>query len=104
VLNLRVFGCLAYVHVQKDQRRGLVPHTKKCVFLGYPQDYPGWLFWNPVMKKTIISDRADFDERYFPGNTANIPDAVYAPAPVPSLYTPTDNEEINLRILSTTAR
>jgi len=39
---------------------------EKCVFIGYPQGYKGWKFYNPTTKKTIISERADFDERYFP--------------------------------------
>jgi hypothetical protein len=83
-----VFGSTAYVHIQKDQRHGLSSHIKKCVFLGYPQEYPGWLFWHPETKKEVISDRTDFDERYFLGNTTKIPDATPTPAPVPSVYTP----------------
>ncbi|OJA20713.1 hypothetical protein AZE42_13717 [Rhizopogon vesiculosus] len=37
-----------------------------CVFIGYPQGYKGWKFYNPTSKKTVIAERADFDERYFP--------------------------------------
>ncbi|SJL19090.1 uncharacterized protein ARMOST_22698 [Armillaria ostoyae] len=36
VSNLWVFGCLAYVHVKKNKRRGLQPRTMKCIFVGYP--------------------------------------------------------------------
>jgi hypothetical protein len=39
---------------------------EKCVFIGYPQGYKGWKFYNPTTKKTVICERADFDERYFP--------------------------------------
>jgi len=39
---------------------------EKCVFLGYPEGYKGWKFYNPTSKHTLISERADFDERYFP--------------------------------------
>jgi hypothetical protein len=28
--------------------------------------YKGWKFYNPTTKKTVIAERADFDERYFP--------------------------------------
>ena len=38
----------------------------KCVFIGYPQGYKGWKFYNPTMKKVVISERADFDKKYFP--------------------------------------
>src|ERR1700712_3703123 len=65
VSHLRVWGCTAYVHVQKDKRPGLGSHMEKCVFIGYPQGYKGWKFYNPTSKKTVISERADFDERYF---------------------------------------
>jgi len=39
---------------------------EKCIFLGYPEGYKGWKFYNPTSKRTLISERADFDERYFP--------------------------------------
>jgi hypothetical protein len=76
VSHLRVFGCTAYVHVQKDQRTGLGSHTQKCVFIGYPPDYKGWKFYNPLTKKVFISKDAVFDERLLPGLSK-------AAAPVP---------------------
>ena len=36
VSNLRIFGSLAYVHVQKDKRGPFGSHFEKCIFLGYP--------------------------------------------------------------------
>jgi hypothetical protein len=41
VSHLRVWGCLAYVHVQKDKRKSLQSHMKKCIFVGYPPGYKG---------------------------------------------------------------
>lgn len=67
VSNLRIWGCQAYVFVQKDKRRSLEPHMEKCVFVGYPSGYKGWKFYNPTTRKFIISERAEFDERVFPG-------------------------------------
>src|SRR6202789_3814860 len=67
VSHLRVWGCTAYVHVQKDKRTGIGSHMEKCVFVGYPDGYKGWTFYNPTTKRTVISERAEFDERYFPG-------------------------------------
>jgi hypothetical protein len=67
VKHMRVFGCRAYVHVQKDQRRALESHTQKCIFVGYPSDRAGWMFWDPSSRKVIYSDSAIFDEREFPG-------------------------------------
>ena len=65
--NLRVWGCSAYVHVQKDKRTGIGSHMEKCIFIGYPDGYKAWKFYNPVTRRIVISERAEFDERYFPG-------------------------------------
>lgn len=75
VSHLRIWGCLAYVHVQKDKRGSLGSHMEKAIFIGYPPGYKGWKFYNPATKKVVISERAVFDERYFPGlkNWSNIP-------------------------------
>ena len=69
VSHLRVFGCTSYVLVKKDQHKQLQSHTQKCVFLGYPSNYKGWVFWNLVTRKEVISDSAQFDERVFPGTS-----------------------------------
>ena len=53
--HLRIWGCLAYVHVQKDKRGQLGSHMQKCIFIGYPAGYKGWKFYNPSTKKVIIS-------------------------------------------------
>ncbi len=37
---------------------------EKCIFIGYPEGYKGWKFYNPETKKVIILERADFDEQY----------------------------------------
>ena len=64
----RVWGCTAYVLIERDKCPlwSLVgTHMEKCVFIGYPQHYKGWKFYNPVTKKVVISEKADFDECYF---------------------------------------
>jgi hypothetical protein len=62
VKQLRIFGCATYVHIQKDQCQVLKPHTRKCVFAGYPLDRAGWMFYDPLSKKLIYSDSTIFDE------------------------------------------
>ena len=65
VSRLRPFGCLAYVHLQKDQCPALAPHASQCILIGYPWDYKGWTFWNPYTRKTFISDSAAFRKSVF---------------------------------------
>ena len=67
VSNLRIWGCAAYVHIQKDRRTGIGSHMEKCIFIGYPEGFKAWRFYNPITKRIIISECAEFDERYFPG-------------------------------------
>ena len=64
--RLRPFGCLAYVHRQKDQRGVFESHAAQCILIGYPIDYKGWRFWDPEARKEIISDSAVFRESVFP--------------------------------------
>jgi hypothetical protein len=64
--HLRVWGCQAYVQVQRDVWTKVEPHMVRCVFIGYPNGYKGWKFWDPVAKKVIISETATFDEHSFP--------------------------------------
>ena len=40
--HLKVFGCLAYVHVAKERRGKLDPKTRPCIFLGYGDDEFGY--------------------------------------------------------------
>ncbi|EKM73251.1 hypothetical protein AGABI1DRAFT_135226 [Agaricus bisporus var. burnettii JB137-S8] len=63
----------------------LRPHYEKCVFIGYPAGYKGWKFYNPVTKRTMISERADFDERYFPGTSKAQLEAVPSFACLPEM-------------------
>ncbi|OJA17896.1 hypothetical protein AZE42_13852, partial [Rhizopogon vesiculosus] len=62
---------------------------EKCVFIGYPQGYKGWKFYNPTTKKTVISERADFDERHFPlSKRPNLPSISLPVTPTHSLPLP----------------
>jgi hypothetical protein len=92
ISHLRVWGCTAYVHIQKDKRPGLGSHMEKCVFIGYPEGYKGWKFYNASTKKTVIAKRADFDERYFPLSNRPSSPSIAPPSPAventPAVTTP----------------
>jgi hypothetical protein len=72
------------VHVQRDKRPTLYPHYERCVFIGYPEGYKGWKFYNLTTKRTLISEHADFNEH--PANsqpTVNASNPPYAPPDLP---------------------
>lgn len=105
VSHLRVFGCIAYVHVKKDQRKGLQSHTKKCIFVGYGADFKGWMFYDPSTRKCIPSGSAQFDERYCPGTSTLQSPPAPPPAPLSYdfFYGDADNEHSSRRPASDVA-
>src|SRR6201986_3563703 len=75
---------------------------EKAIFVGYLAQHKGWEFYNPLSKQFVLSDRADFDERVFPGLSTRLPDT---PAFTPSLHQqhpsqtvphviPTENDDV----------
>lgn len=56
ISNLRIWGCSAYVHVQKDKRTGINSHMERCIFIGYPDGFKAWKFYNPATKRIVISE------------------------------------------------
>jgi len=58
---LRVWGCECYVRC--DAQDKLEPRSEKCLFIGYPGDSFGYLFYNPKENKVFVSRRAVFLEK-----------------------------------------
>lgn len=40
--HLRVFGCIAFVHIPKDERSKLDNKAKQCIFLSYAHEDFGY--------------------------------------------------------------
>jgi hypothetical protein len=59
---MRVFGCLAYVHVDKSQRQKLDDRAWKGVFVGYASESPSWLVYNPATRQVVSSRNVVIDE------------------------------------------
>ena len=46
--HLRVFGCVAFVHVPAKQRKKLDPQSRKVIFVGYPNGTKGYKLYDPA--------------------------------------------------------
>jgi len=64
LLDLRIFGCPAYVHVPDKERSKLDPKSRKCIFLGYEKGVKGYRLWDPEAQKRVISRDVVFDEAF----------------------------------------
>ena len=62
VNHLRVFGCSAYTHVPKDERKKLDPKAKKCIFLGYGTVRKGYRLYDNKTSKIVYSRDVVFNE------------------------------------------
>ncbi len=62
VSHLRVFGCIAYVHVPNEKRSKLNPKVKKCIFIGYSSKQKGYKCFNPSIQKLQVNRDVVFDE------------------------------------------
>lgn len=60
--NLRVFGCLSFMHVRNNK---LQPRVIKCLFLGYPEGIKGYKIWDLTAEKCIISKDVIFKKDEF---------------------------------------
>ena len=60
--HLKVFGCIAYVHVPDELRTKLDPKAKKCILIGYSLEQKGYRCYNPVTRQLRVSRDVVFDE------------------------------------------
>jgi hypothetical protein len=64
--NLRIFGCLAYVHIESSQRPKFSPKAWQGIFVGYAFDSPAWIVYNPVTRRVLRTRIATFNEAWTP--------------------------------------
>ena len=62
VSDLRIFGCSAYAHVAKVERRKLDKKTRKCILLGYGERQKGYRLYDIARGKVIYSRSVSFNE------------------------------------------
>ncbi|MCO5600885.1 hypothetical protein L7F22_055002 [Adiantum nelumboides] len=73
VSTLKVFGCVAYMHIPDKKRRKLDFKSERCVFTGYDMYSKGYKLVNPDTNKIHISRDVIFDEsdRWFKNTSSS---------------------------------
>ena len=59
---MRVFECVAYAHVPKEQRKKLDNKGVKCIFIGYSSESKAYRLYDPLNNKMILSRDVEFLE------------------------------------------
>lgn len=62
---MRVFGCACYQLMTPYRVDKLQPKTVRCVFISFANGYKGYICYNPISKKCIISIHVFFEETTF---------------------------------------
>ena len=60
--HLRSFGCAAYAHIAKDERKKLDATARKCVLVGYGTEVKGYRMYDPSKTKVFFSRDVRFNE------------------------------------------
>ena len=66
--NLRVFGCVCFVHLPPHERHKLSSQSVRCSFLGYNVCQKGFVCYDPTLHRTCISRSVIFfeNQHFFP--------------------------------------
>jgi hypothetical protein len=62
VSHLKIFGCIAYVHVLDEKRSKLDPKAEKFIFIRYSLEQKGYKCFNPSTRKLQVTRDVMFDE------------------------------------------
>ena len=63
---LKVFGCRAFVHVPKQQRRKLDPKSEECIHVGYANGSKGYRLYHIRKQKIVEARDVVFFEKELP--------------------------------------
>ena len=71
VEHLRVFGCLCYAHIPKDERKKLDSKAREAVFMGYGMERKGYRLYDMNLRKIFFSRDVLFNESKFVNSLRN---------------------------------
>lgn len=61
--HLRAFGCQAFAHIPKDERKKLDAKSRRCILLGYGNETKGYRLYDQQKGKMFLSRDVEFNER-----------------------------------------
>ena len=61
--HLRIFGCQAFVHIPKPERKKLDSKSKKYILMGYGITTKGYRLYDSLKRKIVYSRDAIFNEQ-----------------------------------------
>ena len=79
ISHLRVFRCLAWVHILKKRRHKLQPKSRAMIFVGYEPGSKGYQFWDAAHQHFEISHDVKFEETCFPAKESKLTQPIPAP-------------------------
>ena len=91
--NLKAFGCAAYPHNPKDERKKLDPTAIKCIFIGYGNVTKGYRLYDPVKARVIHSRDVIFDKMSLGLEKEQMKDSEEGISQLADVLVETNNEE-----------
>ena len=79
ISHLRVFGCLAWVHILKKRRHKLQLKSRGMIFVGYEPGSKGYQLWDTAHQCFEISHDVKFKETQFPAQESKLAQPILAP-------------------------
>jgi hypothetical protein len=75
MLPHRIFGCVVYVYLHKNQRNKLDPCAFRCLFLGYATHQKGYRCYDPTTQRTYMTMDVTFLEPapFYPSSISTTP-------------------------------
>uniref|UniRef100_A0A803QI12 Uncharacterized protein n=1 Tax=Cannabis sativa TaxID=3483 RepID=A0A803QI12_CANSA len=64
LLDPKIFGCTAFVHLHSQNRSKLDPKSIKCIFLGYSSHQKGYKCYSPITRKMYNTMDVTFFENH----------------------------------------
>ena len=62
VSNFRIFGSQARAHIPPKKRKALKPQSKACMFVGYSNEFKGYILLDINTEELFIERSVNFDE------------------------------------------